>query len=66
MIFELDLIDSISTRERLLLNHIENLATNMKRIVEYARIYVIKINKTIIVRVNKYRKSIKYKIENFV
>ena len=66
MIFEFDLIDSISTRERLLLSQIENIATNTKRIVEYARIYNIKINKIMIVRINKYRKSIEYEIENFV
>ena len=66
MIFEFDLIDSISTRERLLLNQVKNIATNMKRNVEYARIHVIKINKIMIARINKYNKSIEYEIENFV
>ena len=66
MIFESSLIDFESIKERLLMNKIDNIVDEMKRIVAYVRIRVIKIDKIMIAQVNKHRKFIKYEIKKYV
>ena len=48
------------------MNKIDNIVEKMQRIVKYARINIIDVNKIMITRINKYCKFIKYEIEKYV
>ena len=66
MIFELNLIDFEFIKKRLLMNKIDNIVDEMKQIVAYAWIWIIKIDKVMIAQVNKHRKFIEYEIKKYV
>ena len=48
------------------MNKVDNIVKKMKEIMKYARINVMKVNKIMIVQVNKHRKFIEYEIKNYV
>ena len=66
MTFDLDLIDSNSTKKRLLMTRVDDIVEKMKRIVKYVKAHAMKINKRMIARANANRKLIEYEIENHV
>ena len=66
MTFEFSLTNFNFIKKRFLMNKVDNIVEKMQRVVKYARVNVINVNKIMIARVNKHRKFIEYEIENYV
>ena len=56
MTFEFNLTNFNFIKERFLMNKVDNIVEKMQRIINYAPVNVIDVNKLMIVRINKHRK----------
>ena len=66
MIFDFNLKDFEFIKKRFLMNEIDNIVDEIKRIITYVKKNAIQANKIMIAQVNKHRKSIEYEINNYV
>ena len=65
MIFESNLDDYEITRKRLLTKQDEFIVEKMNRIIEYVKVNAVDAKQKMIVRVNKFRLSISFEIEDY-
>ena len=65
MIFESNLNDYEITKKRLLTKQSEFIVEKMNRIIEYVKINVANAKQKMIARINKFRLSINFEIENY-
>ena len=66
MIFDSNLNDYEITKERLLVKQSEFIVEKMNRIIEWIKINAIDVSQKMIARINKFRFSINFEIEDYV
>ena len=66
MTFDFNLKNFESIKKRFLMNKIDNIVDEMKRIMTYVKKNAIQANKIMTAQVNKHRKLIEYEIKNYV
>ena len=66
MTFSLSLKNFEFIKKRFLMNRVDNIVDEMKRIVIYAKENAIQVDKIMIAQVNKHRRSVEFEIKNYV
>ena len=66
MNFNLNILNYNSTREQIEIKKIDDIVNRMQKLLKFNQKYIKKIKSTMRKQINKYRKVIKYQIDDFI